>query len=144
VNDLGSRVEIDAEIPLQVAGGGLFVFVDAVVGVAAVFDLVELCDHGMTHRLRSHLVVLADAEIHQRTVRKISQGRALGALDLLELVNGGGFPVVLAADALGEQFLDVRLAHDDSSGMLIGKALKIRRRPGQRGRAWTQRAISRL
>ena len=38
-------------------------------------------------------------------------GGLFGALDFLELVDGSGLAVLIAADALGEEFLDVWIAH---------------------------------
>jgi hypothetical protein len=40
-----------------------------------------------------------------------SQGGALGALDLLELVDFGALAVIDAADAFGEQRLEPGIAH---------------------------------
>ena len=44
---------------------------------------------------------------------------ALGALDLLELVNLGALAVHPPADAVGEEVLDVRIAHGDSGLSVI-------------------------
>ena len=41
----------------------------------------------------------------------LGQGLALGALDLLELVDLGSFAVVDATDSIGEQFLEIWVAH---------------------------------
>jgi hypothetical protein len=65
VVDLGHGVERDAELALHESRGGLLVFRDAVVGVAAVLGLVDLGLQDGPDVLGGGLVVLADAEINQ-------------------------------------------------------------------------------
>ncbi len=97
-----SRIELDAELALHEAGRRLLEGRDAVVGVAAVFRLVDLVGHDAADVGGGHLVVLADAEVDQFPLGMIGQGLPLGPLDLLELVDLGAFAVVGAADAVGE------------------------------------------
>ena len=96
----------DAEDLLHEAGGGLLEGGDAVVGVAAVFDLVRLALEHVAHQRIGHVVVFADAEVEQPAFRVGGQGGALGPLDLLELVDLVALAVVGAADAVGEQRLE--------------------------------------
>ena len=51
----------------------------------------------------------------------VNGGGLFGALDLLKLVDGGGFAVLIAADALGEEFLDVGIAHVVDDFRLVAK-----------------------
>ena len=83
----------------------------AVVGVAAVFGLVDLFGHAAADGLGGHGVVFADAEVEELALGIIGQGLAFGALDLFELVDFGAFAVVDAADAVGEQGLEVGVGH---------------------------------
>src|SRR5207344_124406 len=84
---------------------------DAIVGIPAVLRLADLLRHGPAHVLRRHAVVLADPEVEQQAIGMIGERLTLGALDLLELVDLGALAVVGAADAVGEQGLEVRVAH---------------------------------
>ena len=102
-HDFGRRVEGDAVLALHEAGDRFAEGGDAVVGVAAVFGLVDFLGHAAADDLGGHLVVLADAEVEQLALGMIGERLALGPLDLLELVDGGAFAVVGAADAVGEQ-----------------------------------------
>src|SRR5262249_994069 len=52
-----------------------------------------------------HLVILADTEIEQRALGVFGKGLALGALDLLELVDFGPLAVVGPTKALGKEGL---------------------------------------
>ena len=47
------------------AGGGLLEGCDAVVGVAAVFELVDLALEHLADQRIGHVVVFADAEVEQ-------------------------------------------------------------------------------
>ena len=105
------RVEGDAVLALHEAGGRLAEGGDAVVGVAAVFGLVDFLGHAAADDLGGHLVVLADAEVEQLALGMVGERLAFGALDLFELVDGGAFAVVGAADAVGEQRLEVGVGH---------------------------------
>ena len=73
----------------------------------------------MTRRTGSggHLVVLADAEVQQLPLGVFGQGLPLGPLDLLELIDFGAFAVVGAADALGEELLEVGVGHEEGLGV---------------------------
>ena len=113
VVDFGRRVERDAELALHEAGGRLLEGGDAVVGVAAVLGLVDLLGHAAADDLGGHRVVLADAEVEQLALGMVGQRLALGPLDLLELVDRGAFAVVGAADAVGEQRLEVGVGHGE-------------------------------
>ena len=110
-DDFGRRIECDAELALHEAGDRFAEGGDAVVGVATVFGLVDLLGHAAADDLGGHLVVLADAEVEQLAVGMVGERFALGALDFLELVDGGAFAVVGTADAVGEEFLEVGIRH---------------------------------
>ena len=110
-DDFGRRIERDVVLALHEAGGRLAEGGDAVVGVAAVLGLVDFLGHAAADDLGGHFVVFADAEIEELAVGKIGERFALGALDLFELVDRGAFAVVCAADAFGEEFLEVGVAH---------------------------------
>ena len=109
--DLGDRVERDAEDLLHEAGGGFLEGGDAVVGVAAVLELVDLALERVADERVGHVVVLADAEVEQLPLGMGGQGGPLGPLDLLELVDLGALAVVGAADAVGEQGLKPGVGH---------------------------------
>ena len=108
VVDLGRRVEVcHAEEARHVGGGGFLEGGDAVVGVAAVFGVVDGFLQGLADGARRHLVGLADAEVQHLTLGMRLAGGTLGALDLLEFVDGGVLAEGGAADAVGEKGLDV-------------------------------------
>src|SRR5262249_51799522 len=107
----GLGIEPDPEEALHEARRGLLERRDAVVGVAAVLGLVDLRGHGAANQLGRHAVVLADAEIDQRTLGMGGERLALGTLDLLELVDLGALAVAGATDAVGEHGLEVGVAH---------------------------------
>src|SRR5262249_62055331 len=65
----------------------------------------------------------ADAEVEQLPLRVLSQRLALGTLDLLELVDLGALAVPGAADAVGEEGLEVGVAHGFVSGPVVGTLL---------------------
>src|SRR6185369_6564835 len=88
---------------------------DAVVGVAAVLGAVDLGLHHAADALGRHRVVLADPEVDERPLGMVRQRLALRALDLLELVDVRALAVRRAADALGEEALEVGIAHDRES-----------------------------
>ena len=102
---------VDVELALHEAGDGFAEGGDAVVGVAAVFGLVDLLGHAAADELGGHGVVFADAEVEELALGMVGERLALGALDLLELVDRGAFAVVGAADAVGEERLEVGVAH---------------------------------
>ena len=120
VVDLRDRVERDAEDLLHEAGGGFLEGGDAVVGVAAVFELVDLALERLAHQRIGHVVVLADAEVEQPALGMGGQGGPLGPLDLLELVDLGALAVVGAADALGEQRLEPGVGRGGHDGVRGG------------------------
>src|SRR5262249_33843986 len=87
-------------------GGGVLERLNAVVGVAAVFELVDLLFANLAHQGIGHVVVFADAEIEELPLGVGRQDGAFGPFDLLELVDFGALAVVGAADAVGEQRLE--------------------------------------
>src|SRR5262245_14759851 len=103
--DLGLRIERDAELPLHERRRGFLERGDAVIGVAAILELVDLALGDVAHERIGHVVIFTDAEIEQRPLRMRRQHRPLGPLDLLELVDLRALAVVDAADALGEEGL---------------------------------------
>src|SRR5438132_1550958 len=75
---------------------------DAIVGIAAVLDLI---DFGLERRANGRigqLVVFADAKVEQFAIRIIGERLPLGPLDLLELVDVAAFAVGRADDALAD------------------------------------------
>src|SRR5262249_20106006 len=101
---------------LHEARGGLLERGDAVVGVAAVLGRADLLRHPPAHGLGRHRVVLADAEVDERPLRVIGERLALRAFDLLELVDVRALAVLRAAEALGEETLEVRVARRAAHG----------------------------
>src|SRR5262249_53958749 len=91
------------------ARGGVLERLDAVVGVAAVLGLADLLGHHAPDAVGRHAVVLADAEVEERTLGMLGQRAPLRALDLLELVDLRALAVARAADARGEELLEVRV-----------------------------------
>src|SRR3954467_8487033 len=95
----------------HVTGGGLFQCVVAVVGIAAVFGfgsfLVEFSDNFG----EGHFVGFAYAHVDDFGAGICGEGGALGAFDFFELIDGGGLAVLLPADAVGEEILNVRVRH---------------------------------
>ena len=89
-------------------------------GVAAVGGDVDLLRHPLADLLVGHAVVFADAEVEQLPLGMIGEGLTLGPLDLLELVDGGRLAVLGAADAVGEELLEVGVGHGEGSGEAIG------------------------
>src|SRR5262249_4166082 len=85
-----------------------------VVGVPPVLGLADLLGQRAADGLGRHAVVLADAEVEQRTLRVRRQRLALRTLDLLELVDIRALAVGGAPDAVGETRLEVRIAHGRS------------------------------
>src|SRR5262249_49414334 len=79
---------------------------DAVVGVTPVFEFVDLALARLPDQRIGHVVVLADAEVEQGSLRVLGEDGPLGPLDLLELVDFGALAVIGPADALGEQGLE--------------------------------------
>ncbi len=112
---LGRGIERHAEEALHEARGGFLEGGDPVVGIAAVLGLRDLLGHAAADRLGRHRVVLADAEVDERALGVVGECLALGALDLLELVDVGALAVLRPADALGEERLEVGIAHDRES-----------------------------
>ena len=112
--DFAVRIELDAKIALHEPRHGFLEFGRAVVGIAPVFRPVDFLGHPRANALGRHLVVLADAEIDQRSLGMLGHRFALGSFDLLELVDLRAFAVIRAADALGKQSLKVRIAHGNS------------------------------
>jgi len=55
------------------------------------------------HALRSHLVILADAEINEPPLRMLGLRLPLGALDLSRTIDLDPLAVIRAADPLGEE-----------------------------------------
>ena len=108
VAHLRHRVEGDAELPQHERRRRFLERGDAVVGVPAVLDPVDLDFHPLPHRLGRPVVVFADAEVEQRHVGPVGDGLPLGPLDLLELVDVGALAVLGTADAVGEQGLGTR------------------------------------
>ncbi len=110
--DLADGIERHLELALHEAGNGLLECGDAVIGITAVLRLIDLGGHHAANVGGRHFVVFADAEIDQLPLRVLGQGLPLRPLDLLELVDLGAFAVVGAADAVGEKFLEVGIAHE--------------------------------
>ena len=106
VANLGHRIERHAELAGHELGGRFLVIGDAVVGVAAILELVGFRRQRGPDVSRGHVVVFADTEIEEPPVGEVGQRLALGALDLLELVDVGGFAVGGPPDALGEKALE--------------------------------------
>jgi hypothetical protein len=79
----------------------------AVVGVNAILRLSRGGSQGSHAIGEGHFVGFADAQVDQLCSRMGGQCGALGPLDLLEFVDGRAFAVANAADALGEEILDV-------------------------------------
>ena len=115
VEDFGVGVDRHAEEILHVAGGGLLEVRATVVGVAAILRLGSFGLERLHHHRERHLVGLTDAEVDQGDVRLGLLGGSLGALDLLELIDRGRLAVIDAADAFGEELLDVRVGHGDKA-----------------------------
>ena len=107
VVDLRGRVERDAEDLLHEAGRGFLEGRDAVVGVAAVFELVDLALERLARTSGSAMSSFSPMpkSSRRRSGWAASDG-SLGPLDLLELVDLGALAVVGAADAVGEQGLE--------------------------------------
>ena len=79
----------------------------AVVGINAILRLSRR-RRQIGHAIRKrHLIRLAHPQIDQLRSRIRRQRRPLGPLDLLKFVNGRSLAVANAADALGEEILDV-------------------------------------
>ena len=98
---------LDAVDLLHIPGRGVLELLDAVVGVTAVLGLLRLLLERLDHAGKGHLVGLAHAEVDELHARIRGQRGALRALDLLELVDLLFLAEHLAADALGEEGLDV-------------------------------------
>ena len=107
-----SGIEFHLELALHETGDGLFEGGDAVVGITAVLRLIDLGGHHAANVGGGHFVVFADAEIDQFPLGVLGQGLPLRPLDLLELVDLAAFAVVRAADAVGEELLEIGIAHE--------------------------------
>src|SRR5207247_2400189 len=70
-----------------------------------------------------------DAEVEQRPFRVRGDSGALGAFDLLELVNFGSFAIVCAADTVGKKLLEPRIAAHDSLAHTAACGLALAARP---------------
>ncbi|OPZ07481.1 MAG: hypothetical protein BWZ08_01836 [candidate division BRC1 bacterium ADurb.BinA292] len=105
VIDLGRGVELDAVFAGHVARRRVLVFLNAVVGVAAVGGVVDFALEAIAHGAVGHLVVLADAEIEEPGFGVRRQRRPFRPLDLLELIDGVALAILGAADARGEEIL---------------------------------------
>ena len=102
VVDLRYGIQLNAEFSFHISSRRLFEFQNAVVGVAAVFDLVDFLRHSFADGDVSHLVVFANAEVEQFAFRMICQRLALGALDLFKFINRRVFAVVGAANSVSK------------------------------------------
>ncbi|KAF5046880.1 hypothetical protein DSECCO2_466150 [anaerobic digester metagenome] len=108
--DAGHAVDVG-----HVARGGVLEDLHAVVGVAAVFGLAGLGAQHLDHLGRGHPVGLAHAEVDQLHVGMGGQSGLLGSLDLLELVQDRVLAELVAADAVGEELLDIAFVHGVAS-----------------------------
>ena len=112
--DLVDRIQINAVKRLHIAGGGVFEFLHAVVGVNAVFPFGDFVFHGFDHAGEGHVVRFADAHVNQRNSGILRHGFAFRPFDLLKFVDFGVLAEFLSADALGKGSLQITLRHDDS------------------------------
>src|SRR5262249_522822 len=120
VVDFRLRVESDAEGLFHEVGCRFFEGEDAVVGVAAVFQLVDLAFGDLAHQGVGHVVVFPDAEVEERPLRMGGQEGRFGWFDLPELVDFGAQAVAGAADAVGKQVLkpgSARVAHRQGASL---------------------------
>ncbi len=102
VIDFRRRVQRHAKATLHETRGGLFVFRNAIVRVAAILRLVDFCGQLISNAFGGHRIVLADAEIDQTAIGIVGECLSLGTLDLLELVDLRTFSVLCAADTISE------------------------------------------
>ena len=91
----------------HVLSGSSFKVVAAIVCVTAVLRLCRGILQSLDHDWERHLVWLTNAHVDQVDVWLRFFSCLLGALDLLKLIDGSGFAVLIAADALSEEFLDI-------------------------------------
>ena len=102
MTDLGHRVESHVELAVHELGRRILVILNAVVSVAAVLGLIYFAFQGIADDGGRHVVVLANAEVEELSLRVLGEGFPLGSLDLLELVDLGALAVIRPADAVGE------------------------------------------
>ena len=112
MDDLALRVDsLNPKDFLHIACRGVLKRVAPVIGVAPVLRLGGLRLEGLYHYRKGHFIRFTDAHINQRHLRLRCHCRLFGALDLLKLIDCGGFTVLIATDALGEEFLNIWIAH---------------------------------
>ena len=83
----------------------------AVVGIAAILWLARLLVERLNDAGVGHCVRLAHPEVEELRVRIRLHGRAFRPFDLLKLVDGIVLAIPPAADAFGEQILNVTILH---------------------------------
>ena len=98
---------------LQITGRRFLQNGVSVVGVAAVFGAAGFFAQFRDGFGAGHFVRLAHAQVNDFRAGMSGEGGPFGALDFLELVNGGGFPVILPADARGKQVLQECVRHNE-------------------------------
>ena len=118
-----SGIERDVEDLLHEVGGDFLEGGDAVVGIAAVFELVDL---RLATSRTSGSAMSSFSPMPKSSSSPLGMGGdggPLGAFDLLELVNLGSFAVVGAADTVGEKRLEPRIAAHDGWSSLAQREL---------------------
>ena len=112
VDNLGVGVEIfHAEHVFHPLRRRATVLRAAIVRIAAVFGFLRFFRQGADAERERHFIGLAHAEIDQLAVRVRLEGGAFRAFDFFKFVDRGAFAKRLAADAFGQQLLDVRFRH---------------------------------
>jgi hypothetical protein len=114
VDDLRLRVHRHAAHLAQVFGRRLLQDGVAIVRIAAVLRLARLGVERLDDARIGHRVRLAHAQVKQLRLRMRLDRRALGPLDLLELIDGRVLAIPRPADSLGEQSLDEAFLHSFS------------------------------
>jgi hypothetical protein len=84
-----------------------FESVAAVISIAAVFWLTRCVLQRFDYDWKGHFVGLTNAHIDEVHIWLGLLRGFLGPFDLLKLLDGGGFAVLIAADTLSKEFLDV-------------------------------------
>ncbi len=112
VQHLGLGIDaLDAANAVEVARGGLFQDRVAIVRVAAVLGQSRLGAQFLDHLRERHLVGFAHPEVNDIRPGMQCHRGAFGPFDALEFIDRLRLAVLAAADAVGEELLDVGVGH---------------------------------
>ena len=94
VVDLGVWIKLHIKLAFHETRRCFFEFGHTIVGIAAVFRLIDFLCHHIANGLIGHRIIFTNAKVQECTVRMIGKCFSLGTLDLFKLVDLGVFTVI--------------------------------------------------